>query len=74
MTELPPPSPLAKVMDSEAAQGGWVMPADIDPSFLNAKAVRVNLSIPEYLLVRIDKKAQANGMSRSAYMVQAALA
>ena len=74
LTELPAPSPLAKVMDSEAAQGGWVMLADIDPSFLNAKAVRVNLSIPEYLLARIDKKAHANGMSRSAYMVQAALA
>lgn len=73
VTELPSPSPLAKVMASESARNGWVMLADIDPSFLNARAVRVNLSIPEYLLTRIDKKAHAHGMTRSAYMVQAAL-
>ena len=73
MTELPAPSSLADVMASESAKDGWVMLADIDPSFLNAKTVRVNLSIPEYLLARIDKKAHEQGMSRSAYMVQAAL-
>lgn len=73
MTELPAPSSLADVMASESAQNGWVMLADIDPSFLNAKSIRVNLSIPEYLLARIDKKAHEHGMSRSAYMVQSAL-
>lgn len=73
-TELPAPTPVADVMASDEAAGGWVMVADIDPAFLNARAVRVNLSIPEYLLARIDKKAKAAGLNRSAYMVQAALA
>lgn len=73
-TKLPEPTPVAEVMASEDAKGGWVMVADIDPAFLNAKTVRVNLSIPEYLLSRIDKKAHAAGLNRSAYMVQAALA
>lgn len=72
--EMPEPTPVSEVMASEDADGGWVMLADIDPAFLNSKTVRVNLSIPEYLLARIDKKAHASGMNRSAYMVQAALA
>ena len=71
--ELPEPSRLDDVVDSEGAQGGIVLLADIDPAFLSSKAIRVNLSIPEYLLARIDKKAHEHGLSRSAYMVQAAL-
>ena len=72
--ELPEPSRLDDVVGSEDAQGGVVVLADIDPAFLCSKAIRVNLSIPEYLLARIDKKAHEHGLSRSAYMVQAALA
>lgn len=71
--ELPEASPLDAVVGSEEARDGVVVLADVDPSFLSAKSIRVNLSIPEYLLARIDKKAHEHGMSRSAYMVQAAL-
>lgn len=71
--DFPEPSSLDDVVGSEGAQDGVVVLADIDPSFLNARAIRVNLSIPEYLLARIDKKAHQAGMTRSAYMVQAAL-
>ena len=72
--ELPAPSPLKDVMHMECAEGGAIMLAEVDTSFLNKKTVRVNISIPEYLLGRIDKKAHAAGLSRSAYMVKAALA
>ncbi len=72
--DLPEPSRLDDVVGSEDTQGGVVVPADIDPAFLSGRAIRVNLSIPEYLLARIDKKAHEHGLSRSAYMVQAALA
>ena len=54
--DFPEPSSLDDVVGSEGAQDGVVVLADIDPSFLNARAIRVNLSIPEYLLARIDKK------------------
>ena len=71
--ELPQPSSLADIMASESAKDGWVMPADIDTSFLNNKTIRISLSLPEYLVARIDKRAHQAGMTRSAYMVQSAL-
>ena len=74
LTELPPASPMREVMESADATGGWVMPAEIDPSFLSRRAVRISLSVPEYLISRIDRKAHAAGMTRSAYMVHSSLA
>lgn len=74
MKELPEPSPLAEVLASDGAKDGWVMMADIDTGFLNNRVVRISLSVPEYLLPRIDKRAHQAGMTRSAYMVHAALA
>ena len=74
LTELPPASHLKAVMESEDAADGWVMLADIDPAFLSNRATRISLSVPEYLVSRIDRKAHAAGMTRSAYMVRAALA
>ncbi len=69
---LPEPSSLDAVINSAEARDGAVLLCDIDPSFLKCKARRVNISIPEYLLARIDKKAHVRGMTRSAYMVHAA--
>ena len=74
LNELPEPSPLAEVLASDGAKDGWVMMADIDPGFLNNRVVRISLSVPEYLLPRIDKRAHQAGRPRSAYMVQAARA
>lgn len=51
--------------------GFWVL-VDIDFSFLSAKTVRINISIPEYKLALIDKAARAKGVSRSAFLVQSA--
>jgi len=57
-----------------------------DPSFADAKAfisvsvkgvaskvVRVNISLPEYMLKKIDKAAKAKGINRSALLAQAAM-
>lgn len=51
--------------------GFWVL-ADIDFSFLSKKTIRVNITMPEYKLVMIDKAAKDHGLSRSAFLMQAA--
>ena len=71
--DMPACSSLESVIASDDAKDGVVCLADIDPTFLNAKAVRINISIPEYLLKVIDTKAHALGMTRSAYMVENAI-
>lgn len=71
---LPDPSPLEKVLNSEDAKGGAVVLVDVNFDFLNKKVVPVNISMPVYIRDRIDKAAKAVGLPRSAYMVRAALA
>lgn len=38
-----------------------------------AKVVRVNITLPEHMLKKIDKAAKARGISRSFLLVQAAM-
>jgi len=45
----------------------------VDPSKVEGKAKRVNITIPERLLDRIDVVAHAQGESRSGFLVHAAL-
>lgn len=47
---------------------------DVNFDFLNHKAVPVNITMPLYIRNRIDKAAKAKGMTRSAFLVQAAQA
>ena len=54
--------------DSEGAMVGLVQ---VD---LPGKAVRVNISMEESLLKRVDRAAQATGESRSSFLAQAAKA
>lgn len=66
--ELPEPSRLEDVMTNPDYAGGLAflvsVPAD--------KAVRVNISVPEMALRKIDAAAKKRGLSRSAFLVQAA--
>lgn len=55
----------------EDAEGAMVALIDVD---LPGKAVRVNVSIEEHLLKRIDRAAEAAGESRSGFLAQAAKA
>jgi metal-responsive CopG/Arc/MetJ family transcriptional regulator len=45
---------------------------DIDLSGIQPKAVRVNVSLPESLVRRIDDYARARHLSRSGFLAQAA--
>jgi len=44
------------------------MLVDVDLSRLSTRAVRLNISLPEYLVGRIDQAAASRRMSRSAYL------
>lgn len=71
--DLPTPSAAAEVARSEEAKDGFVMLVDVDFSFLNKKTERVNITVPSYLLHRIDKDAKQAGKNRSQYLVDCAL-
>ena len=45
---------------------------DIDLSRINARAVRLNISLPERLVQRIDAEAGRRKLSRSAFLALAA--
>ncbi len=58
--------------DPDYANGTWAL-VPIDPAKVEGKAKRVNITIPERLLNRIDIAARAQGESRSGFLVHAAL-
>ena len=72
--EEPVPQPTAPEAwkDDEQYQGGYWMLVDIDLSRVNNKAVRLNVSLPQNLVSRIDAVAQARRLSRSAFLALAA--
>lgn len=72
--EDPIPAPTAPDAwaDDTDYQGGFWLLVDLDASKVRAKAVRLNISLPETLVPRIDAYAKARGMSRSAFLALAA--
>lgn len=70
---IPEPSELDVVMrDPDFADG---MPAVITPTLQNkGKAVRLNITLDEYLVADIDAHAERLGVTRSAFLAEAARA
>ncbi|QKQ51056.1 type II toxin-antitoxin system HicB family antitoxin [Achromobacter denitrificans] len=69
---IPAPSTPEAWANHEDFQGGYWMMVEIDLSKVNAKAVRLNISLPENLVYRIDEEAKARRLSRSAFLAMAA--
>ncbi|MBP6706060.1 MAG: type II toxin-antitoxin system HicB family antitoxin [Achromobacter sp.] len=69
---IPAPSTPEAWVSHEDFQGGYWMMVDIDLSKVSTKAVRLNISLPENLVHRIDEAAQTRRMSRSAFLAMAA--
>ncbi|MFX6258569.1 type II toxin-antitoxin system HicB family antitoxin, partial [Acinetobacter baumannii] len=69
---IPNPSVPEDWAGDEQFQGGSWMLVEIDLSRVNAKAVRLNVSLPQGLVARIDAVAQARRMSRPAFLALAA--
>ncbi|MDS1140295.1 type II toxin-antitoxin system HicB family antitoxin [Pusillimonas sp. SM2304] len=58
--------------DPDYQDGGFWMLVDIDLTRIRARAVRLNISLPENLVLRIDATARQRGQSRSAFLATAA--
>ena len=67
---IPEPSSLEAVMADPENQNGVaiLVPAQAQP----AKAIRVNITLPEDVLREIDRYAKANGYTRSGFLALAA--
>jgi predicted RNase H-like HicB family nuclease len=68
---LPEPSTLDSLARDPALKGAVAFLVPLDDA--TGKAVRINITARQKQLEEIDRRAKAAGMSRSAYIVQAAL-
>lgn len=71
-TAIPAPSFPEDWHHDERFQDGYWMLLDIDLSRISTRAIRVNVSLPEWLVARIDEAAGARHLSRSAFLALAA--
>lgn len=70
--EIPAPTPLERLAHDPEYEGGVWLLVDIDLARVRPKAMRLNISLPETLVRRIDAHARARHLSRSAFLAQAA--
>lgn len=67
---IPTPSPVSRYSSlSEYAGYIWAL-VEIDPSILDDKAERVNITLPRRVLARLDAKAKEAGETRSGYIAR----
>ncbi len=67
---IPEPSTLERIMaDAANREGVAILVAAKTPA---AKAVRVNVTFPKDVLEQIDRYAEAHGVTRSGFLMQAA--
>lgn len=70
---IPPAStPEAWSDHPEYQSGGFWMLVDIDLGRVRSRAMRLNISLPESLVQRIDATARQRGQTRSAFLATAA--
>jgi len=68
----PVPQGLGAYKDEPEYAGAiWAM-VNVDMGFLDARTVRVNITMPGGTLEEIDRAAKGKGMTRSAFLVRAA--
>ena len=66
------PSTYEQIAASEDAKGGMLMLVDVNFDFADKKSVPVNVTMPKYMRAYIDRRARALGMTRSAFLQEAA--
>jgi predicted RNase H-like HicB family nuclease len=71
---IPAPTPLSRLAENPAYQGGVWMLINIDLSRVDSAPQRVNISLPRSLLSEIDNYARARGATRSGFLAEAARA
>jgi predicted RNase H-like HicB family nuclease len=70
--DIPKPTPLNELAMQPEYEGGVWMMVDIDLARIQPKAVRLNISLPDSLVRRIDEYAKAHHLSRSGFLAKAA--
>jgi predicted RNase H-like HicB family nuclease len=70
---IPKPTPLEKLVKNPEYVGGVWMLINIDLSKVNTKSIRLNVSLPESLVYKIDEAATAKHMTRSDFLASAAI-
>ncbi|MDB5968502.1 MAG: hypothetical protein JWQ90_952 [Hydrocarboniphaga sp.] len=71
-TEIPAPSDIARWKDHADFQGGFWLLVEIELAQVNAKPLRLNVSLPAHLVQRIDRYTEAHHMTRSGFLARAA--
>lgn len=69
---LPAPSSPEQWGGDDRFEGGYWLLLNIDTSKINSKSVRINISMPEALVKRIDQAAKRQHLSRSAFLAKSA--
>ena len=69
---IPEPSAPEQWADDERFQGGYWMLVEVDLARVGAKPVRLNISLPEYLVRQIDAYAKSHHQTRSGFLARAA--
>lgn len=71
--DIPSPMPMESLhQNPDFKDGIWgIVPVDLTK--LSGKSKRINISIPERLLQKIDAKAKSLGENRSSFLLAAAL-
>lgn len=69
---LPEPSSPEMWLHDARFQGGYWLLIDIDITKIYPKSVRINISMPEALVKRIDAVAKRQHLSRSAFLAKSA--
>lgn len=72
--DIPAPGDIDRLCSQSDFQGGFWLLVDIDLAKVNAKPLRLNVSLPAHLVQRIDRYADAHHMTRSGFLARAALA
>ncbi len=69
---IPSPSSPEALAKSKDYRGGFWLLVDVDLNKVRSRAIRVNISLSESLVGRIDSEAHRRGQSRSAFLAMAA--
>ncbi len=72
--DIPAPTPLEKLANQPEYEGGVWMLVDVDVTQLSTRPMRLNVSLPEGLVKRIDAYAKSHHLTRSGFLAKAALA
>ena len=70
--EIPAPSVPEQWATDERFEGGYWMLVEIDLAKIRSRPVRLNVSLPEHLVTRIDNYAKTHHLSRSGFLAKAA--